>query len=122
MDSKNQTRANLKKYIKVAGKWRFVPVLKQNGIHVPGSGIPLYLAMTSQAYLRRSMTHARCCPATRRPCRRSPGTCRRTRSSDRLIEVVEREVLAVTDHLEICENLRCRRRLRPVAGRKDDGK
>jgi hypothetical protein len=37
MDSKNPLRANLKKYIKVAGKWRFVPVLKQNGIPYPGT-------------------------------------------------------------------------------------
>lgn len=36
MDSTNRIRANLKKYIKIAGKWRFAPVLKQNGIPVPG--------------------------------------------------------------------------------------
>ncbi|MGO9338911.1 MAG: hypothetical protein ACLPY1_15545 [Terracidiphilus sp.] len=37
MDSSNSSRANLKKYIKVAGKWRFVPVLKQNGVRYPGT-------------------------------------------------------------------------------------
>ena len=36
MDSTHSTRANLKKYIKVAGKWRFVPVMKQNGVPYPG--------------------------------------------------------------------------------------
>lgn len=36
MDSKNRTRANLKKYIKVAGEWRFVPVLKRK--RLPGAG------------------------------------------------------------------------------------
>ncbi len=44
MDSTNPTNANLKKYIKVDGKWRFVPVLKQNGVPYPGTvlidGIP----------------------------------------------------------------------------------
>jgi hypothetical protein len=30
MDSKNTSNANLKKYIKVQGKWRFVPVLNQS--------------------------------------------------------------------------------------------
>jgi hypothetical protein len=36
MDSKAAPKANLKKYIKVHGKWRFVPVLKQNGVPYPG--------------------------------------------------------------------------------------
>ena len=36
MDSKNTPTANLKKYIKVDGKWRFVPVLKQNGVPLSG--------------------------------------------------------------------------------------
>jgi len=35
MESKKSPKANLKKYIKVRGKWRFVPVLKQNGVPVP---------------------------------------------------------------------------------------
>jgi hypothetical protein len=30
-------QANLKKYIKIDGKWRFVPVLKQNGVPFPGT-------------------------------------------------------------------------------------
>jgi hypothetical protein len=30
-------KANLEKYIKVDGKWRFVPVLKQNGVPHPGT-------------------------------------------------------------------------------------
>ena len=34
MDSKN-SRANLKKYIKVHSPWRFVPVMKRNGVPVP---------------------------------------------------------------------------------------
>ena len=37
MDSEVAPRANLKKYIKVEGKWRFVPVLKQNGVPYPGT-------------------------------------------------------------------------------------
>ena len=37
MDSTKSTRANLKKYIKVAGMWRFVPILKQNGVPHPGT-------------------------------------------------------------------------------------
>ncbi len=37
MNSKNRSTANLKKYIKVRGKWRFVPVLKQNGVPYPGT-------------------------------------------------------------------------------------
>lgn len=37
MDSENPRRANLKKYLKVGGRWRFVPVLKQNGIPYPGT-------------------------------------------------------------------------------------
>ncbi len=37
MDSKRGSKANLKKYTKVDGKWRFVPVLKQNGIPYPGT-------------------------------------------------------------------------------------
>ncbi len=37
MDRTNRTRANLEKYTKVAGKWRFVPVLQQNGVPVPGT-------------------------------------------------------------------------------------
>lgn len=37
MDSKNGSKANLKKYIKIDGKWRFVPVLKQNGVPYPGT-------------------------------------------------------------------------------------
>lgn len=37
MDSTNSIRTNLKKYIKVAGKWRFVPVMKQNGVPDPGT-------------------------------------------------------------------------------------
>jgi hypothetical protein len=37
MDSKNNYRANLEKYIKVQGKWRFVPVLKQGGVPYPGT-------------------------------------------------------------------------------------
>lgn len=44
MDSKSGVRANLKKYIKTAGKWRFVPVLKRDGIPYPGTvvidGVP----------------------------------------------------------------------------------
>lgn len=48
MDSKNPFRANLKKYIKVADKWRFVPVLKQNGIPYPSTvvidGVPTHSA------------------------------------------------------------------------------
>src|SRR5579871_3331281 len=36
MDSKHASKANLKKYTKVDGKWRFVPVLKQNGVPYPG--------------------------------------------------------------------------------------
>lgn len=36
MDSK-KAQANLKKYTKVNGKWRFVPVLKQNGVPYPGT-------------------------------------------------------------------------------------
>ena len=31
MDSKHATRPNLKKYIAINGRWRFVPVLKVNG-------------------------------------------------------------------------------------------
>jgi hypothetical protein len=38
MDSTHSTRANLKKYIKVAAKWRFVPVMKQNGVPYPEVG------------------------------------------------------------------------------------
>jgi integrase len=30
-------KANLKKYIKLGGRWRFVPVLKRNGVPVPGT-------------------------------------------------------------------------------------
>ena len=45
MDSIKNTRANLKKYIKVGGKWRFVPVMKQTGVPYPGTvlvaGAPL---------------------------------------------------------------------------------
>lgn len=37
MDSKSGSKANLKKYTKVDGKWRFVPVLKQNGVPYPGT-------------------------------------------------------------------------------------
>jgi hypothetical protein len=37
MDSKVAPRANLKKYIKVDGKWRFVPVLKPNGGTTPAA-------------------------------------------------------------------------------------
>lgn len=37
MDSKNNSKANLKKYTKVDGKWRFVPVLKQDGVPYPGT-------------------------------------------------------------------------------------
>jgi hypothetical protein len=37
MDRKNNSRANLKKYIKVQGKWRFVPWLKQGGVPYPGT-------------------------------------------------------------------------------------
>jgi len=37
MESKSGTKANLKKYTKLNGKWRFVPVLKQNGIPYPSS-------------------------------------------------------------------------------------
>jgi integrase len=37
MDSTATPRANLKKYTKVDGKWRFVPVLKQNGVPYPGT-------------------------------------------------------------------------------------
>jgi hypothetical protein len=37
MDSKNLAKANLKKYIRVRGKWRFVPVLKQSAAPVPGN-------------------------------------------------------------------------------------
>lgn len=37
MDSKRPSKANLKKYTKVDGKWRFVPVLKQNGVPYPGT-------------------------------------------------------------------------------------
>lgn len=37
MDSTATPKANLKKYIKFAGKWRFVPVLKQNGVPYPGT-------------------------------------------------------------------------------------
>jgi len=37
MDSTTTPKANLKKYIKVDGKWRFVPVLKQNGVPYPGT-------------------------------------------------------------------------------------
>ena len=37
MDSKRGSKANLKKYTKVDGKWRFVPVLKQNGVPYPGT-------------------------------------------------------------------------------------
>jgi hypothetical protein len=36
LDSTDRTRANLKKYIKAAGMWRFVPVLRQNDVPVPG--------------------------------------------------------------------------------------
>lgn len=39
MDSTTALRANLKKYTKVAGKWRFVPVLKRNGIPYPSTVI-----------------------------------------------------------------------------------
>jgi integrase/recombinase XerD len=39
MDSKPRSKANLKKYTKVDGKWRFVPVLKQNGVPYPGTVI-----------------------------------------------------------------------------------
>jgi len=34
-DSKVAPKANLEKYIKIDGKWRFVPVLKQNGVPYP---------------------------------------------------------------------------------------
>ena len=37
MDRTNRTQANLKKYTKVAGKWRFVQVLQQKGVPVPGT-------------------------------------------------------------------------------------
>ncbi len=37
MDSKATPNANLKKYIKVHGKWRFVPAQKQNGMPYPGT-------------------------------------------------------------------------------------
>ena len=37
MDSKVAPKANFKKYIKVDGKWRFVPMLKQNGVPYPGT-------------------------------------------------------------------------------------
>jgi hypothetical protein len=39
MDSARSSRANLKKYIKVGRKWRFVPILKQNGVPYPGTVI-----------------------------------------------------------------------------------
>jgi integrase len=39
MDSKRGSKANLKKYTKVDGKWRFVPVLKQSGVPYPGTVI-----------------------------------------------------------------------------------
>ncbi len=39
MDGKNNSRANLKKYIKVQGKWRFVPVLKQGGVPYPDTAV-----------------------------------------------------------------------------------
>jgi len=39
MDSTNSSRANLKKYIKIGRKWRFVPVHKQNGLPYPGTVI-----------------------------------------------------------------------------------
>lgn len=39
MDSIGSSRANLKKYIKVGRTWRFVPVLKQNGLPYPGTVI-----------------------------------------------------------------------------------
>jgi hypothetical protein len=32
MDTTSGSRANLKKYIRVGDRWRFVPVLKQNGV------------------------------------------------------------------------------------------
>jgi hypothetical protein len=37
MDCKVAPSANLKKYIKVDGKWRFVPVLKPNGGTTPAA-------------------------------------------------------------------------------------
>jgi integrase len=45
MDSTNPSKANLKKYTKVDGKWRFVPVQKVNGVPYPGTvlinGVPV---------------------------------------------------------------------------------
>jgi hypothetical protein len=44
MDSWNSPKANRKKYIKVAGKWRSVPALKHTGVPYPGiSKLPLRL-------------------------------------------------------------------------------
>jgi hypothetical protein len=37
MDSTAAPNANLKKYIKVDGKWCFAPVLKQNEVPYPGT-------------------------------------------------------------------------------------
>jgi hypothetical protein len=37
MVSKPGSKANLKKYTKVDGKWRFVPVLSQDGVPYPGT-------------------------------------------------------------------------------------
>lgn len=46
MDSEAGTKANLKKYIKLHGRWRFVPVAKHNGRPVPATilikGVPTH--------------------------------------------------------------------------------
>jgi hypothetical protein len=39
LESTNLTIANLKKYIKVDRKWRFVPVLKPDGVPYPATGL-----------------------------------------------------------------------------------
>lgn len=44
MDSKVGAKANLKKYIKVHGKWSFIPVLKQNEVPYPGTAPPSQIA------------------------------------------------------------------------------
>jgi hypothetical protein len=35
--SRRGSKANLRKYTKVDGKWRFVPVMKQDGVPYPGT-------------------------------------------------------------------------------------
>ena len=41
MDRTPTPKANLKKYIKVGGEWRLVPLLKQDGVPYPGAVIQM---------------------------------------------------------------------------------